>query len=107
MCVELYPTRFPNRLAAVTPQKASPVHHPSTSGAAQTELGMLPEWNLSHLYPGMDSEEFKRDLAKAEAECKSFAAAHRGKLDAMARGERASEALTEVVKRYETLEDLL
>jgi oligoendopeptidase F len=78
-----------------------------SSGAAQTELGMLPEWNLSHLYPGMDSEEFKRDLAKAEAECKAFAAAHRGKLDAMARGERASEALTEVVKRYEALEDLL
>ena len=68
---------------------------------------MLPEWNLSHLYPGMDSEEFKRDLAKAEAECKAFAAAHRGKLDAMARGEGASQALSEVVKRYEALEDLL
>ncbi|MFC1459270.1 M3 family oligoendopeptidase [Microvirga arabica] len=68
---------------------------------------MLPEWNLSHLYPGMDSEEFKRDLARAEAECKAFAAAHRGKLDAMARGERASETLNEVVKRYEALEDLL
>ncbi|MEE1657520.1 M3 family oligoendopeptidase [Microvirga sp. CF3062] len=68
---------------------------------------MLPEWNLSHLYPGMDSEEFKRDLAKVEAECKAFAMAHRGKLDAMARGERASETLSEVVKRYEALEDLL
>ncbi|WP_210345790.1 M3 family oligoendopeptidase [Microvirga soli] len=68
---------------------------------------MLPEWNLSHLYPGMDSEEFRRDLAKAEAECKAFAASYRCKLDAMARGERASETLSEVVKRYEALEDLL
>src|SRR5829696_6948652 len=107
MCAEPYPTRFPNRLAAVTPQKAPPVHHPSTSGAAQTELGMLPEWNLSHLYPGMGSEEFKRDLAKAEGECRSFATVYRGKLDAMVRGDRPAEALTEVVKRYEALEDLL
>jgi len=91
----------------VTSQTISSLNIPLSSGAAQTELGMLPEWNLSHLYPGMDSEEFKRDLAKAEAECKSFAAAHRGKLDAMARGERASETLSEVVKRYEALEDLL
>lgn len=91
----------------MTSQNAFPVHLPLSSGAAQTELGMLPEWNLSHLYPGMDSEEFKRDLAKVEAECKAFAMAHRGKLDAMARGERASETLSEVVKRYEALEDLL
>jgi oligoendopeptidase F len=82
------------------------LHHPS-SAAAQAELGPLPEWNLSHLYPGMDSEEFKRDLAKAETECKAFAEAFRGKLDEMARGEKASVRLDEVVKRYEALEDLL
>ena len=74
---------------------------------SQAELGALPEWNLSHLYPGMDSEAFKGDLARAEAECKAFAAAYRGKLDEMARDERASERLDEVVKRYEALEDLL
>ncbi|MCC2650580.1 MAG: oligoendopeptidase, partial [Microvirga sp.] len=91
----------------MTSQTSSALHLPLSAGAAQTELGALPEWNLSHLYPGMDSEEFRRDLAKAEAECKAFAASHRGKLDAMARGERASETLSEVVKRYEALEDLL
>ena len=91
----------------MTPQTSSALHLPLSAGAAQTELGALPEWNLSHLYPGMDSEEFRRDLAKAEAECKAFAASHRGKFDAMARGERASETLSEVVKRYEALEDLL
>ncbi len=91
----------------MTSQTSSALHLPLSSGAAQTELGMLPEWNLSHLYPGMDSEEFRRDLAKAEAECKAFAASYRCKLDAMARGERASETLSEVVKRYEALEDLL
>ena len=91
----------------MTVQTISPSHHPSSTGAVQAELGALPEWNLSHLYPGMDSEAFKGDLARAEAECKAFAAAYRGKLDEMARDERASERLDEVVKRYEALEDLL
>ncbi|MGO4388164.1 M3 family oligoendopeptidase [Microvirga sp. 2YAF29] len=68
---------------------------------------MLPEWNLSHLYPGMDSDAFKRDLAWSEGECKAFATAYRGKLDAMVRGEKGPETLTEVIKRYEALEDVL
>ncbi len=87
--------------------KASPLHQTSTTGAAQVDLGMLPEWNLSHLYPGMDSDAFKRDLAWAEGECKAFAEAYRGKLDAMVRGEKGPEALTDVIKRYEALEDVL
>src|SRR5690349_6686004 len=98
---------LPSRQSSVTFQTISPAHLPSAAGAAQADLGPLPEWNLSHLYPGMDSEAFKRDLAKAEAECKAFADAYRGTLDAMARGERASVRLDEVVKRYEALADLL
>ncbi|HEU6440923.1 MAG TPA: M3 family oligoendopeptidase, partial [Microvirga sp.] len=88
-------------------QRASSVHQTSSTGAAQAGLGTLPEWNLSHLYPGMDSEAFRGDLARAEEECKAFAAAYRGKLDAMARSENAPQALTDVIRRYEALEDLL
>ena len=47
----------------MTSQNVPPLHLPSTAGAAQAEIGALPEWNLSHLYPGMDSEGFRRDLA--------------------------------------------
>src|SRR4051812_4206569 len=71
------------------------------------ELGPLPEWDLSDLYPGMDSPEFAGDVARAEAECKAFAAAYRGKLDGMAQAENAADALDEAVKRYEGIEDLL
>ncbi|WP_134496059.1 M3 family oligoendopeptidase [Microvirga pakistanensis] len=88
-------------------QKAPSVHQTTSTAAAQVALGSLPEWNLSHLYPGMDSEAFKGDLARAEEECKVFAEAYRGKLDTMARGENAPQALTEVIRRYEALEDLL
>jgi len=71
------------------------------------DLGLLPEWDLSDLYPGMDSPEFAGDVARAEAECKAFAAAYRGKLDGMAQAENAADALDEAVKRYEGIEDLL
>src|SRR5205807_9401279 len=70
------------------------------------ELGALPEWNLEDLYFSMDSPAFASDLAKAAAECKSFNAAYKGKLEALAK--KASGAgLLEAVQRYEALEELL
>jgi oligoendopeptidase F len=88
---------------------ASSARHQLAAGAAarSVDLGTLPEWDLSHLYPGLDSEAFKADLAKAEAECKAIAEAYRGKLEGLARGENAAQALTDPVKRYEAVEDLL
>ena len=71
------------------------------------DLGALPEWDLSHLYPDMDSPAFADDLAKAEAECAAFAEVYRGKLDALARADGAAEQLGEAVRRYEAVEDLL
>jgi oligoendopeptidase F len=84
----------------------------SPNAAAQAvrrtaELGALPEWDLSHLYPGMDSPAFAEDLRRAEAECKAVAEAYRGRLDGLARGENAAAALHEAVSRYEAVEDLL
>jgi oligoendopeptidase F len=83
----------------------------ATQAAARTvskpAFGDLPEWDLSDLYPGMDSPDFAADLAKAEAECKAFAEAYRGKLDTLARGENAAQALGAAVARYEAVEDLL
>jgi oligoendopeptidase F len=71
------------------------------------DFGALPEWDLSDLYAGMDSPDFARDLARAEAECKAFAETYRGKLDGLARGEDAAQALGAAVVRYEAVEDLL
>ena len=60
---------------------------PKTSAKPKPEadLGTLPEWNLEDLYPSMDSKAFKSDLAKAQSESKSFNAAYRGKLEALAK----------------------
>jgi oligoendopeptidase F len=77
------------------------------AAAQPSDLGALPEWDLSHLYPAMASEAYRSDLAKAEAECKEFAEALRGRLEALARSDDASEALAQAVRRYEAIEDLL
>ena len=70
------------------------------------DLGTLPEWNLEDLYPSMDSRAFKSDLAKAESESKSFNAAYRGKLEALAK-KNSGSGLLEALQRYEALEELL
>jgi oligoendopeptidase F len=70
------------------------------------DLGAMPEWNLKDLYPSMDSPAFASDLAEAAAECKSFNAAYKGKLEALAK--KASGAgLLVAIQRYEALEELL
>ena len=79
----------------------------SASATSVTDLGPMPEWNLRDLYPGMDSPEYAADLARALAECKSFADSYRGKLADLAKGADASAALAEAVRRYEDLDDLL
>jgi hypothetical protein len=74
---------------------------------ASGSLGALPEWDLSDLYPGIGSEAFRADLARAEADCKAMAEAYRGKLEELAKRPDAATALGEAVQRYETVEDLL
>jgi oligoendopeptidase F len=71
------------------------------------DLGPLPEWNLADLYPSMQSELYSADLARAEAECKAFAAEYRGKLEEIAQAEDAGTVLAVAVRRYEAIEDRL
>jgi oligoendopeptidase F len=85
----------------------SPLRHPAALAVDAGDLGNLPEWDLSHLYPGLDSEAFKADLARAEAECKAIADAYRGRLNDLATSPSPSQALAEAVQRYEQVEDLL
>ena len=72
-----------------------------------TELGVLPEWRLDDLYSGMDSSAFTADWRRAAEAAKAFAAEYRGRLEAIARNERAGEKLGAAVKAYEDLQDLI
>ncbi|WP_293853506.1 M3 family oligoendopeptidase [uncultured Alsobacter sp.] len=77
------------------------------AAAAGAPLGTLPEWNLNDLYPGMESEAFAADTARADAECKAFADAYRGKLEAMVTGPDAARRLHEAIAQYEVIDDRL
>jgi len=92
---------FPKRLPHMpkTAVRRKPTKYP--------KLGALPEWNLSDLYPGIDSPELKRDLAQADTDCALFEEAYKGRLAALAAGEAAGRMLAEAVRQYEAIDDRL
>ena len=57
------------------------------------ELGALPVWDLSDLYPGNDSPEFKAALEEAKALAAKFEADYKGKLVELTRAGRLVEAI--------------
>jgi len=65
-------------------------------------LGVLPEWDLTDLYPGPDSPELAEAFAAAEASAKRFAGTYEGRLAALS-GDEVAAALRD----YEALQDLL
>ena len=70
----------------------------ATTGPTDTDLGSLPEWDLSDLYTDPDATALKSDLAWLEKECQSFAADYEGKLAAL-----GAEALLTCVQRQEKI----
>ncbi|MBO6560315.1 MAG: M3 family oligoendopeptidase [Nisaea sp.] len=70
--------------------------------AAQSELGALPEWDLSDLYPGPDSDALKQDLEKLAADAKAFKARYAGKIAGLDGGE-----LGKAVQAYERMDEVM
>ncbi|NIY71125.1 M3 family oligoendopeptidase [Marivivens donghaensis] len=77
----------------------SPVFDANATGGK--DLGDLPEWDLTDLYPSEDSAELKRDMDWLEQECASFAADYEGKLATLT----AAELLT-AVQRNEKISEI-
>lgn len=79
----------------------------ATPGAApQPELGDLPLWNLSHLYPSQTSDAFRSDMEKAARDAVAFEARWKGKLT-QAASLTGGEGLAAALRELEALEDLL
>ena len=73
--------------------------------AASTDLGALPEWNLTDLYPAMDGPELKADIERAIAWTKAFEDKAKGRLGGLAEAGDAA-AFTALVEEYEAIADL-
>src|SRR5262245_44747204 len=70
-----------------------------------SKLGKLPEWDLTDLYPGLDSPQIKSDLEQGDRDCEAFEQRCKGRLATLAAGE--GRALAEAVKQYEAIDDRL
>ncbi|WP_454746883.1 M3 family oligoendopeptidase [Ciceribacter selenitireducens] len=79
---------------------------PAAAATPQAELGDLPLWNLTHLYPSQTSEIFLADLQRAETDSLAFEAKWKGKLTEAATtvGEHG---LAAALREMDALEDLL
>ena len=62
----------------------------------------LPAWDLSDLYAAPDDPRLTADLDRAEAESRSFEAAHAGRLAAL-----SGDALAAAITTYEGIEEIL
>ncbi len=79
---------------------------PAAAAAPQAELGDLPLWNLTHLYPSQTSDAFRADLERAAADSLAFEAKWKGKLAAAATT-IGQQGLATALREMEALEDLL
>lgn len=58
------------------------------------ETDNIPSWNLTDLYPAIDSKELKQDLAELEKSCLNFAAEYKDKTTKISAKELASAIAT-------------
>lgn len=70
-----------------------------TASAGGKDLGALPDWDLTDLYPAPDAPEYARDMGWLEGACAQFAADYEGKLAGL-----DAQGLLDCVLRYEKID---
>ena len=78
---------------------AEPLDNPDP---AAPDLGALPVWDLSDLYPGQDSDALKADLDRMEKASKDFYKSYSGKLAIL-----EGAALASAIAQYEEIDETL
>jgi oligoendopeptidase F len=92
---------------AAAKRARAPDKRPQKRRNAKGDVGALPEWDLSDLYPGLDSPEITGDLARSDARCLAFEEHYKGKLAALASGPEGGKALAAAVQEFEAIDDLI
>lgn len=80
--------------------KANPSPDDARGGAVP--LGMLPEWDLSHLFPGIDAPAIAETLDRAAADAEAFAGRYKGRL-----GDLDGAGLGQAIGAYEAIDEAL
>ena len=75
-----------------------PVRDTNAAGGTDN-LGDLPEWDLSDLYPATDAPEIARDKDWLAGECAAFAGDYEGKL-----ADLSADQMLNAVQRYEKID---
>lgn len=89
------------------PESADPASEAQTqNGNANNPLGTLPVWDLSDLYPGMDSDRVQSDLSESDTLATRFQAEFKGKLEAIAAGPEGGDGLAAAIQQYEAVEEI-
>ncbi|HVY61610.1 MAG TPA: oligoendopeptidase F, partial [Planctomycetota bacterium] len=73
----------------------------------QEDLGKLPVWDLSDLYPAMDSPEVRGDLERADALSRAFEERYGGRLAAIAAEPEGGANLAAAIAEYEEIEEII
>ncbi|HEX5844709.1 MAG TPA: oligoendopeptidase F, partial [Rhodoplanes sp.] len=89
------------------PKSKPPARRAAAAKRTASRRKALPEWNLADLYPAIDAPEIRRDLDLARAEAVTFETAYKGRLFELAQQPDAGPLLTEAIKRFEALDDLI
>ncbi len=74
----------------------------NSNAATSSDLGALPEWDLSDLYGAMDAPEIDADLKQAAASVDALNRAYAGKLDAL-----DGDGLAQAIRDYEQIDETL
>ncbi|MBD8893782.1 M3 family oligoendopeptidase [Roseibium litorale] len=77
----------------------------AAAGSSAKALGALPEWDLTDLYPAMDSPQVASDLNEGQERARTFEVSYKGRLADLAANNVT--ALVTAIRAYEALEDLL
>ncbi|MBD1547271.1 M3 family oligoendopeptidase [Roseibium aggregatum] len=85
--------------------RLDPAVFSASPASPDTDLGDLPEWDLTDLYSAIDAPEVAGDLAAGLDRAKTFEASYKGRLADLAANN--VPALVTAIRAYEELEDHL
>ena len=84
-----------------------PTHMSEAVQHASSDLGQLPEWDLTDLYPSMDAAVLKTDLEAAKERSVAFEETQKGKLAGYISADQTGDDLVAAIKEFEEIEELL